>query len=105
MATRRNPIPFETGDKRKDPKSIRWGKVWAVEDGNSEGKDGILKVELQSHKKIRGGAPSPRYSPHAPLPTLHLLLYALLLSQHAQKHTQTLKGGRGWELTRLICFY
>ena len=50
VATRRDPIPFETGDESKEPKSIRWGKVWAVEDGNSEGKDGILKVELQSHK-------------------------------------------------------
>ena len=70
VATRRDPIHVETGEGRKEPKIIRWGKVGAVEDGNSEVKDGTNTVELQSHEKIRCGVPSPRYSPHAPLPTL-----------------------------------
>ena len=27
ISTRRGPIPFDTGYERKDPNSIRWGKV------------------------------------------------------------------------------
>ena len=33
--TRRDRIPFETGDERKEPKSIKWENVRAVEEGNS----------------------------------------------------------------------
>ena len=65
------------------------GKMRAVEDGNSEEKDGTATVEMQSHKKSRGGDPSPCYYPKSPLPTLPLLSSALLLSQQAQKrHTK-----------------
>ena len=46
VATRRDPIPFEAGDNRKDPTSIRWGKVWAVEGGKKEGKERSVTVEL-----------------------------------------------------------
>ena len=69
VLTSRDPIPFETGDERKEPNSIRWEKMRAVEDSNSEGKGGTATVEPQSHEKSRGGALSPRYSPQAPLPT------------------------------------
>ena len=55
VSTRRDPIPFDTGDERNYPKSIRWGKVRAIEDVNSELKYGNLTVELQSHEKIRWG--------------------------------------------------
>ena len=43
---RRDPIPFETEDKSKEPNRIRWGKVRAVEDGNIKVKDGTATVEL-----------------------------------------------------------
>ena len=49
VATRRDPIPFEAGDNRKDPTSIRWGKVRAVEGGKREGKERAVTVELKSH--------------------------------------------------------
>ena len=74
-----------------------------VEDGNSDEKDRTTTVELQSHEKSRGGAPSPLYPPQAPLPTVPLLSSALLLAQHAQKGTPRLKGGRKGVSTKLIC--
>ena len=67
----------------------------ALEDGNSEGKEETATVELQSHYNSRGGAPSPRYSPQAPLPTMPLLSSVLLIAQHEQKVTPRLKGYRG----------
>ena len=59
VATKSDAIPFEAGDNRKDPKSIRWEKVWAVEDGSIKGKERAGTFELQSHEKSRGGAPIP----------------------------------------------
>ena len=44
VATRRDPIHFGTGGVRKETKSVLWGKVRAVYDGNSEGKDGTTTV-------------------------------------------------------------
>ena len=35
LLSRGLPIIFETGDKKKDPNSIRWRNVRAVEEGNS----------------------------------------------------------------------
>ena len=63
-------------------------KVRSVEDSKSEVKDVTASVELYSHEKRMGGAPSPCYSSHGPLPTQPLLSSALLLVQNAQKrHT------------------
>ena len=66
VATRRDTVPFEAGDKRKEPKSIQWGKVQEVEDGDSEGKDLTVTVELNSHEKSRGVA-QYHATPHMPL--------------------------------------
>ena len=44
VATRRDTVPFEAGDKRKEPKSIQWGKVREVEDSNRKGKDRTVTV-------------------------------------------------------------
>ena len=55
IATRREHIPFETGDEMREPRIIQWEKVRSVEDGNSDEKDGTAAVELQSHEKIRAG--------------------------------------------------
>ena len=44
VATRRDPIHFGTGGIRKETKSVLWGKVRALYDGNSEGKDGTTTV-------------------------------------------------------------
>ena len=46
VATRRDPIPFDIGGERKEPKSIQWGKVRKPEDINSKGKDGTETVEM-----------------------------------------------------------
>ena len=35
VATRRDPITFETEEESKDPKSIRWEEARAGEEGNS----------------------------------------------------------------------
>ena len=70
--------------------------VRSVEDIESEVKEGTETFELNSHKKSRGGFPSPRYYPQAPFPTLPLLSSSILLAQHAQKrHTkdQAQEGG------------
>ena len=105
LATRRDPITFETGDERKDPKSIRWGKVQAVEDGNSEVNDVTTAVGLQSHEKSRRVQRSqdntymPLFQPH-----LCYTLLSCLPSMH-QKFTPRLKGGRGGMLTKLICCF
>ena len=66
LATRRDPIHFETGDERKDTKNIRWVKVQAVEGINNEGKDRTATVEVLNHKKSRG-VPQLHAPPHIPL--------------------------------------
>ena len=46
VATRRDPIHFETWGERKDPRIKRRGKLWAVEVVNSEVKERTATVEL-----------------------------------------------------------
>ena len=81
------------------------GKMWAVEDVNSEGKAELRQLNCRVTKKV-GGAQIPRYSPQAPLPILPLLSSALLLVQHAQKrHTKVEGREGGGMLTKLICCF
>ena len=77
----------------------------AVENGNSEGKYGTAKVELQSHEKSKGGIPSPHYYPQAPLPILSLFLLLSYLARMYKKVTPRLNGGTKTMLTNLIYFY
>ena len=46
VATRRDHIYVETGGEIKELKSISWGKVWTVENGNSDVKDVTGTFEL-----------------------------------------------------------
>ena len=69
--------------------------MWAVEDGNCKGKIRTVTVALKSHGKSRGGAPIPRYSLQAPLPTLPLSSSDFLLAQHVQKRHTKVEGREG----------
>ena len=83
VATRWDLIPYGTGEKSKDPKSIWWDKVQAVHDSNSKLNDGTATIELFSCDKSRGGTPILHYSTQSPLTTPPMLSSALLLAQNS----------------------
>ena len=65
VATRRDPIPFDTGTKERSQRDIPWAKEWELKDINSEGKDVTAAVALRSYKKV-GEYPNPTLLPTGP---------------------------------------